>query len=401
MKNLAAAILLVFSQVILFGQCPPGDLIISSQQEIDEFATFYPNCTEFDGSITLTGGGIMNLYGLSNLTSIGGSLNLLYTSTLTNLTGLSNLTTVGGNVMINENYVLSNLGGLNELMTIGGDLIIDLNGNLTSMTALNKLTSIGGAVYILSNGKLNNIGLNSLSSVGQSFFLEENPMLESISGLSSLTYIGGSLSIRFNELLANLDGLEQLGEIDGSFVLQANESLSNISGLQGVESILGELYIKSNYALTSLDGLDNINPESIFDLTIYSNTSLSTCEVLSICLYLANPNGTITITNNGSGCDSQSEVEQACEWVSVEEPELSEQLSIYPNPASSVVRIELQNRPVQHTQLTISNLSGQEVISQVLTEANTDLDIQYLQAGVYILKLHTDQFLISRKLIVY
>jgi len=64
--------------------------------------------------------------------------------------------------------------------------------------------------------------------------------------------------------------------------------------------------------LTSLSGLENISPNTITDLSIYDNTSLSECAVKSICKYLDNPNGTVLIYNNGSGCNNQTEVIQAC-----------------------------------------------------------------------------------------
>src|SRR5210317_1983034 len=105
MKNFFISIALMLSHMLLLAQCPPGDLLIfSSQAQVDDFALSYPNCTEFDGDIVITGGNITNLYGLSAFTSIGGDLSFLYNQTLPNASGLSNLISIGGDFIVNENY---------------------------------------------------------------------------------------------------------------------------------------------------------------------------------------------------------------------------------------------------------------------------------------------------------
>src|SRR5690606_25277166 len=78
-------------------QCPPGGSVhLTSQTEVDAFATNYPNCTEVSGDLTIQGANITDLTPLSNLTSVGGYLYIYNNSNLTNLDGLSNLTSVGG-----------------------------------------------------------------------------------------------------------------------------------------------------------------------------------------------------------------------------------------------------------------------------------------------------------------
>jgi hypothetical protein len=76
--------------------------------------------------------------------------------------------------------------------------------------------------------------------------------------------------------------------------------------------LIGDNY-GGNPALTSLTGLENIDAGSISSLHIENNYLLSTCEVQSICDYLVAPNGTISIYGNAPGCNSQQEVEEACE----------------------------------------------------------------------------------------
>ncbi len=83
--------------------------------------------------------------------------------------------------------------------------------------------------------------------------------------------------------------------------------------MQTITSIGGNLWIYENDALVNIAGLGNISPASINNLYIYNNPLLSNCEIASICEYLLSPNGAVNIYNNASGCNSQAEVEEACE----------------------------------------------------------------------------------------
>ena len=377
MKNFTLTIAIVLSQMLAIAQCPQGEMIIfSSQAQIDEFQTNYPNCMEIEGGVTITGGNIVNLYGLNNLTSIGGDLNFLYTVVLSNMLGLEGLTSIGGTLAIIENYTMTSLTGLNNVTTIGDDLYINKNNFLTSLNGLDNLTSIGEGISISYSLALSNVGgLNNLISVGSDFEFIHNPSLTNFSGLENLTSIGGYCLIQYNDTLTSIDGLETL------------------------TSIGGELSIRSNPILSSLSGLDNIDAASISDLFIYSNFSLSTCEVLSICNYLVNPNGTITISNNATGCSSQEEVEEACEWVSINELNTLQKIGIYPIPTQSSITIELPTTPSNNTYITLSNTNGQEVLSRLITNPKTEIDISHLPASIYIVKVWDDKNVMVQKVI--
>ena len=47
-------------------------------------------------------------------------------------------------------------------------------------------------------------------------------------------------------------------------------------------------------------------------LIITDNENLSSCDVQSVCDYLASPNSSVSILWNAPGCNSQQEVEEAC-----------------------------------------------------------------------------------------
>lgn len=120
--------------------CLPQGITFSTQAQIDNFQTNYPNCTEIEGNVTIRGSAdITNLNGLSGLTSIGGELRIERCSVLTNLTGLNNLTSIGGYLHIYNNDALTNLTGLDNLTSIGDDLEILRNNALTNLKVLDNI----------------------------------------------------------------------------------------------------------------------------------------------------------------------------------------------------------------------------------------------------------------------
>ena len=204
MKNfMLFTFVLLFVQITAYSQpCLPEGITFSTQEEIDNFQTNYPNCTEIEGYVRIGAPGA--------------------SSKITNLNGLSVLSSIGGSLDV-------------------GDGFIRFNPALTSLTGLDNVTSIGGDLQIW-----------------------------------------------------------------------ANHALTSLIGLNNVTSIGNDLIIQSNNALTTLSGLDNIDAASIEGLYISENDSLSTCEVQSVCDYLASPNGTVAIYNNANGCNNPPEVANAC-----------------------------------------------------------------------------------------
>src|SRR5690606_37323692 len=269
LKKLGVSILFLFFTLGLKAQCPTGDVILNSQTEVDAFATNYPNCTEISGSLQISGSDITDLSPLSNLTSVGGYLQINDNSNLTNLDGLSNLTSVGGNLYISANSSLTNLYGLNNLTSVGVNLYIVSNSNLTSLD-----------------------------------------------GLSNLTSVGGHLTINNNSSLTNLDGLNNLTSVGGHLTINSNSSLTNLDGLSNLTSVGGYLYIQSNSSLTDISGLQNIDPASILEaygvgLYIVDNTSLSVCNLPNFCTYLQG-SGARNISGNAGDCISEAAVTAAC-----------------------------------------------------------------------------------------
>jgi hypothetical protein len=85
---------------------PFGAYYFYSQSDIDNFSQAFPDCTELEGDVIISGNNITSLSGLSQVTSIGGSVTIgthdVGNPSLASLTGLENLTSIGGNLWIRE-----------------------------------------------------------------------------------------------------------------------------------------------------------------------------------------------------------------------------------------------------------------------------------------------------------
>ena len=341
---------LIIQAIAVSQPCLPEGITFSTQEEINNFQTNYPNCTEIEGTVEIMGNDITNLNGLSVLTAIGGYL------------------------MINYNYALTSLTGLDNVTSIGGGIGILYNDALTSLTGLNNVTSIGAGV---------GIGYNAA--------------LTSLTGLDNVTYIGGGFTIMYNPVLSSLSGLDNLTSVMGDLFFVHSPALTSLTSLANVTSIGGGLGISSCDVLTSLTGLDNIDAASIDSLQINNNNSLSTCEVQSVCDYLASPGGVIFIENNATGCNSQDEVEEACIGVSIPNLNVGSEFSIYPNPANDILTITCKNEATIK-EVVIYNQMGQKVFEGELL--NNTINVSKLQCGIYIIEFVSKELRNRQKLVI-
>ena len=200
-------------------------------------------------------------------------------------------------------------------------------------------------------------GITFTSQVEIENFFTDHPNCTKIEG--DVVIEDGNIK---NAAINNLDGLSVLNSIGGNLSIKNNDHLENITGLENVTSIGGFLNIESNTALTSLSGLDNINSGSIIDLAIIGNTSLSTCEVQSICEYIAAASGNIIIQDNSAGCNSVDEVEAACDTLSISEIHLFNGLKVSPNPFTTSTTLSYTLDKPENVQFTVYNVQSKIVL---------------------------------------
>src|SRR5690606_39524006 len=108
------------------GQCSAGDLVLSSQQQVNDFATVYKNCTTIPGNVMIgTPYGLTDIHDLSPLAgirSIGGYLNISNNPDHASLHGLEGLISVDGYLNIFNDDRLMTLEGLRNLASVNGFL---------------------------------------------------------------------------------------------------------------------------------------------------------------------------------------------------------------------------------------------------------------------------------------
>jgi len=374
MKKLTFFIVLTFIiQITTYSQsCLPEGIEFTTQAEIDSFQTNHPGCAEIEGDVIIHGYDINNFNGLNVLTSFWGRLTIYGTGNLINLKGLDNVTYIAG-LFIWTGDGLNSLKGLENITSVAGDIEIICNNSLTDLTGLDNLTFVGGSLEI-----------------------HHNDSIKNLSGLNNVNYIEGELVIWDNPSLTSLTELNNLDSVGGYLAIVDNDSLTSLAGLDNVTSIGGQLQITQNDALTNLTGLDNINAASINYLSITQNDLLSSCEVKSVCDYLANPSGYIVISSNAPGCNTQIEVEEAC-GVGIPDIILNSEFSVYPNPAEKEIYISGNNKEIIK-EVNIYNQIGQKVLHE--TAITNTLDISMLKQGIYVIEMVSNERKIRKKLII-
>ena len=323
--------------------CLPEGITFLNQQEIDNFQTNFPGCSIIEGDVWIHGYDIDNLNGLSILTEIGGEL------------------------LVDSTH-LTDLQGLNSLTTIGKDLQISRNNFLYHLNGLDALTEISGPIYVSFSGVENFLGMPEIASIG---------------GLE--IYYTGTKSF---------DGLQGITSINGNLNLINGYYLNSLTGLENVQSINGFLQIFLT-GLKDLSGLDNIDPNSISDISIYMNDSLSECDVESICNYLAGPGGSVNINNNATGCNNQEEILDACFSKTSEFPEFENSITIYPNPTKNLLFFSPKHlKPI--TEITVYDQLGQIVIHK--KGIIDKIDISEFHNGIYLILFQSNGITFREKI---
>jgi len=293
------------------GECPASDVYLESQSDIDAFFALFPNCTELNVSVSITGDDVTNLNGFTNIAHIlgGNSLYISNAGNLNDLSGFQNLMEVGDLEIINCDQLtdlsgFANLSTLNTLTLSGNEILSDLNGLANLETSAEQITIIENPNLAVCDFDFvcntifddlnlvtisdNDTGCNTLSEV---FFACNNEeMLEcpiddvqifdsqedvDLFGLlfPSCTIFPGEIQILGNTItdLTPLASLEEVGTLILSF---GNfENLSALNNLLTINHIIIE-----DCGIESMNGLnENL---SIGTLEIGANNDFDDCAGL-------------------------------------------------------------------------------------------------------------------------
>lgn len=288
----------------------------TTQQQIDNFKIQNPGCKAISGSVTISGADITNLNGLSNISTITGSVMIANNTVLSNLTGLGSLEEVIGRLTIINNPSLLTVNGLGALTNIYDGINVESNQLLTDLSGLQSLAYVGTYLRVVYNPVLTSVEVfNRITSVTDFLSVGANPLLESLSGLHNISS-AHSISIALNTKLLNLDGLKSLKSTQGYLYIGYNPMLTNLQGLNNLKSIGYYLNVTNNNELTSLSGLDSL--ESASQVQIQNCPKLSECAIRPICLLLNTSPAMFYVTSNATGCNSTNEISTLCKAMPVD-----------------------------------------------------------------------------------
>ena len=172
--------------------CISGSILLSTQEEIDNFAITYSACSEIGGNLIIrekNKGNIKDLEGLKNIQQISGFLKIFNNHTLQNLNGLNNLKIIGLDLEIRENPNLKNLKGLDNLQIIQDYLLLSNNNALENLEGIENLMGINGF---------------------RGLTIEYNPSLTSLQGIKQIIFNNSCFDLYGNQCLANIEDLKNL-----------------------------------------------------------------------------------------------------------------------------------------------------------------------------------------------
>ncbi len=372
MKN-GLFFVLLFISFVGFGQCPTDHFYLATQSEIDAFSVNYPNCTRLIKSLNIRGNDIVNLHGLSQIEDVEGGL-IIDITNIENLQGLENIQNLSGSLVITSNDALESFEGIQNLETIAGRFAVAFNSQIIDFTGFNSLNSVGNGsdlgMHIASNNNLVSlVGLENLTQIHVCFRIDWNDSLESLNGLQNLNSVYGWMGIRDNDVLQTLEGLNSLAYCDEYLSIIENESLNSIS------------------SLTNLDAAD------IIGVIIEDNPSLSFCAINPVCDVIFSPNSVVTINNNLTGCNSEAEVEAQCQ-LSITEAYFSGNLSVFPNPVTSILNIEI-SQSLNFEKAKVYSTLGK----LILETSEKKIDLETLSAGIYFVEVVTNKGSVTKKII--
>jgi hypothetical protein len=299
-------------------------------------------------------------------------------------------------IIIEENQFLNNTAQFGGGFYAKHTYNILLSNNLFA----NNNSVKGGAINIFHNvvkfKELNKNGSTSLPAIINNTFY--NNYAEEVGGAIRYTGETGEGLITFNNIFwlndAGSSGNAIYNETpdDSIYVFHSNINHENIYGLWSgnqnmnndpdfIDPIGGDFHISlsSPCAGRGIDSLEVLNE-------IYY------CPSIDID---ADPRPLPDGTSPDMGID---EIEQPPQGLA-SSYDNHESIFIYPNPSNTNISVVLSALPSTITLLTISNTNGQQLITHLIIESKTEIDIKHLPAGIYIIKVWNDNDVMIRKVI--
>ncbi len=383
---------------------------------------------------------LVSLTGLENLTQVLGPLSLVNNSSLIDLTALSNVTS-SLTLVIHENFSLTSLEGLHSIQNVVVGVSLRNNWELSSLIGLRGIRE-AGSISIDNNDKLVTLtGLENLSLAipgGRFIRIRFNASLIDISSLSNLSFVQ-NITIRENHMLCDCEAVLTMDDY-----MLGTDIANNKTGCNSLQEILDGIGCSfpcdEEYFIDMCPGdfdcdlcedewgyicvmgylppdgtpelLHNINPN--YEISWLEPDHIA-CDAWSVgcgqCVEVSLDDVGTTFTAKVvdlNGCAQIIEYTITCE-TGLEEDEIDERssipqesISLYPNPASTMLHVENPNG--QDLEIEIYNANGVKVLTDKSTSENVNtVDINSLQSGLYMVLIKDElsqRFLLNEKLMI-
>jgi len=260
--------------------------------------------------------------------------------------------------------------------TSGNIEVIAMNGCGQSTSsilsvAVNAVPTVFGNDVTICEG--DHAELEASSSLGNVNWYDENTNGNLL--LTGPIYITGNL---FNDTIFYITGDNNGCETNPRFAINVT-----INPMPNATVSLNGIAISSNQTSATLyQWLDCNNSNSVIN-----GETLQT--------YLPSQNGSYAVKVNLNGCVDTS-ICTIISTVGLNEWNNTNEISIYPNPASDFINIEI---PESGT-IRLMNINGEIILEKESTNSNFILDVSFLSNGIYILELRNDQFIHKNKITI-
>ncbi len=364
--------LIFFFQISLgFSQCPEGDVILSSQKEIEEFFTNYGNCKNINSSLILLSGistdataglttttitdlsafkyietirgnlkitvDLESLNSFDSLREVKGDIEVTNSANLKEINDFKNLTKAR-QIIIALNPLLEKISGFNRLENLTLGLELGYSPRLKAISGFDNLKVLEGQLDISNNPELLTIPtFNNLTTINNDFNITSNPKLTEIIGFNELTYVGNDFDIEDAKIIRGFDKLqiiERFFEIRGKGVEEIpnfkrlesigasfriiNTNISKINAFDNLKKVGEKYFLEDWFILSNNEALTEITGFATFakvegDLKVENNVLLSDCAWLCNLFNNGKITGTVTIQNNIGNCINAAKIIEICD----------------------------------------------------------------------------------------
>jgi len=143
------------------------------------------------------------------------------------------------------------------------------------------------------------------------FTIFRNSELTNIENFNNLSYVGDDFELKSNSELTNIGDFNNLCTVVRDFEISNNFELKNIGNFNNLCSIGRDFNFSRNFILTDIGNFNNLCSIGR-DLIFSQNFDLAACCTFKHILDSGSISGSIMISNNEDGCNSQADIDAAC-----------------------------------------------------------------------------------------